>query len=168
MRHAKSSWRDKELSDFDRPLKRRGQQAALKMGKHLKSQHIIPSHVITSAAERAQATAELVISQFQDPPELELREELYQALPKTIVRVIQDTDDRFDSLLLIGHNPGLEELVFQWSADFVDFTTCAIAHYELPIDKWSELKLNLAQRYTHLWKPKELDPGSSESSHQNE
>lgn len=168
MRHAKSSWRDKQLSDYERPLKRRGERAALQMGEHLQSQQIVPSHVISSAAARAQATAELVVSQFHDRPELKLREELYLALPKTIVRVIQETDDRYESIMVVGHNPGLEELVFQWSAEFVDFTTCAIAHYEFNIDRWSEFKLKMVQPYTNLWKPKELDPDSSETPNTTE
>ncbi|MDB4638016.1 histidine phosphatase family protein [Planctomycetaceae bacterium] len=168
MRHAKSSWRDKDLSDFDRPLKRRGQRAALRMGQHLREQHLIPSLIVSSTAERAHATGELLLSEFPEPPELELRDELYHALPKTIVRVIRDTDDDHDSLMIVGHNPGLEELVFQWSADFVEFCTTAIAHYSLNINRWSELKLNLVQNYENLWKPKELDGETTETSPQPE
>jgi len=138
------------------------------MGEHLQSQQIVPSHVISSAAARAQTTAELVVSQFEDRPELELREELYHALPKTIVRVIQETDDRYESIMVVGHNPGLEELVFQWSAEVVDFTTCAIAHYEFNIGRWSEIKLTMVQPYNHLWKPKELNPDSSETPNRTE
>jgi phosphohistidine phosphatase len=168
MRHAKSSWRDKGLSDFDRPLKRRGQQAALRMGRHLREQQVIPAHIVSSTAERAHATAELLLTEFPEPPELELRDELYHALPKTIVRVIRETDDKHDSVMIVGHNPGLEELVFQWSADFVEFSTTAIAHFSLKIDRWSDLKLNLAQKYEHLWKTKELDADSTDTPSQTD
>lgn len=164
MRHAKSSWGDKDLTDFERPLKRRGQRAAIKMGKHLRRQDLIPSHIVSSTAERAHATAELVMSEFPDTTELELRDELYHALPKILVKVIHETSDDHETLLVIGHNPGMEELIFQWSADFVDFTTSAIAHYALNIDRWSELRLGLSQNYEKLWKPKEIDDEPQSSS----
>jgi len=161
MRHAKSSWGNPDLTDFDRPLKRRGQRAALKMGKHLRKQGLIPSHIVCSTAERAHATAELVLSEFPNGPELELRDELYHALPQVIVNVIRETDDAYDSLLLIGHNPGMEELIFQWSAEFLDFTTASVAYYALKIERWAELQLALSQNFEHLWKPKDLDHESS-------
>lgn len=168
MRHGKSSWRDKTLADFDRPLKRRGERAALQMGKFLQSQSCVPSLIISSSAERAQATARLVLNELPEQTELELCDDLYHALPKTILRVIHETNNRHDALMMVGHNPGLQELVYQWSAEEVDFTTAAVAHFEFPVDRWSELKLNLNQPFTHFWKPKELDREATDAPNQNE
>lgn len=164
MRHAKSSWAQAGLTDFDRPLKPRGEQASLLMGRLLQQNDLTPAHILSSSAERAQATAQLVLTQFSPAPELELTDELYHASPRTLVSCIHETDERYDSLLLIAHNPGLEELIYQWTSEFVAFPTAALALFQWPFERWSQIELKSSIAYDRLWKPKELDPENLDQS----
>jgi phosphohistidine phosphatase len=162
MRHGKSSWADAGLTDFERPLKKRGEKASRLMGSLLQVNDLVPGHVLSSSAERAQATARLVLTELSPPPALELREELYHSSPRTLVKFIRATDDRYDSLLLIAHNPGLEELLELWTKEYVRFPTAAIALFRFDVDRWSQVELEATVACERLWKPKELDPGHLE------
>jgi phosphohistidine phosphatase len=158
MRHAKSSWGQAGLTDFERPLKPRGEEASLLMGRMLQLNDLTPAHILSSTAERAQATARLILTQFSPEPSLQLTDELYHASPRTLVSCLRETGDRYDSLLLIAHNPGLEELIYQWTSEYVAFPTAAIALFEWPVERWSQVELNTSIACDQLWKPKELDP----------
>ena len=110
VRHAKSSWDNPSLSDFDRPLNKRGKHDAPFMGKLLKSKDIIPDFIVSSSAVRAVTTARHFAEAFEIPKNLiQLEENLYDAEIKDILTVIRGCDDQYNSLMLFGHNPGLTE-----------------------------------------------------------
>jgi phosphohistidine phosphatase len=110
-RHAKSSW-DDDVDDVDRPLAPRGERDAPRMGKRLKARHARPAVIVASHAARAQRTAELVARALGIAPKrLETDEALYLASPDAILDVVAGQDDAHSCVLLVGHNPGLTELV---------------------------------------------------------
>ena len=110
-RHAKSSW-DDDVDDIDRPLAPRGERDAPRMGKRLKARHARPDLIVASHARRAQQTAELVGRALgMGPKRLATDEALYLASPDAILGVVAGLDDAHSGVLLVGHNPGLTELV---------------------------------------------------------
>lgn len=110
LRHAKSSWKQPDLVDFDRPLNSRGQRDAPVMGRRMKAASIRPSLIISSPAARAWATAKLVASELTYPLEfLQREQDLYHAGKGNLYDVIARQDEGFNSILLVGHNPGLTD-----------------------------------------------------------
>ncbi|HVS23127.1 MAG TPA: histidine phosphatase family protein, partial [Gammaproteobacteria bacterium] len=110
-RHAKSS-RDEDVADVDRPLAPRGERDTPRMGKRLKARHARPDLILASHAARAQRTAELVASALGvGPKQRKTDKTLYLASPDAILGVVAAQDDACACLLLVGHNPGLTELV---------------------------------------------------------
>lgn len=168
MRHAKSSWADAGLTDFERPLKTRGENASRLMGRLLQQNGLVPAHVLSSSAARAEATARLVLGELTPRPALELRDELYHASPRTLVKFLCATDDRHDSLLLIAHNPGLEELLERWTKEYVRFPTAAVALFRFDVERWSLVELQSSIACVRLWRPKELDPDHLERALEQE
>lgn len=111
MRHAKSDWGEPEKSDFDRPLSARGLAAAPAMGRWLAGSHYLPDRIVTSPARRALHTAQLVKSELGKiaPVDLRLDARIYEAEKNELLAVLREQDAR--SLMLIGHNPGLTQLL---------------------------------------------------------
>lgn len=110
-RHAKSSWDIKDQPDRDRPLNERGERDAPLMGNRVRTLRIRPSLIVSSDAERAWQTARIVAQQIAYPAEFLQRDKrLYLANLRTLLDVVAELDDGFNSVLLVGHNPGLTEL----------------------------------------------------------
>jgi len=111
LRHAKSSWSEPGLADHERPLNRRGERDAPKIGRRLCVARIRPSLIISSTATRAWTTAKIVAHEMSYPTEFLQREaELYLAGLNSLIDVVGDQDIGFNSLLIVAHNPGLTEL----------------------------------------------------------
>jgi phosphohistidine phosphatase len=125
MRHAKSSWDDPDLEDHDRPLNKRGKRDAPRMGRLLLDQGLGPDLIVTSSAIRARRTGELVAETCGDPP-LQIEPDLYHAGPEEILEVIAALAGP-RRLLVVGHNPGLEELVSMIADEWTRMPTAAIA-----------------------------------------
>ena len=111
MRHAKSSWKDSHLPDQARPLNKRGQKDAPRMGKLLKESGLIPQRIYSSTAERARQTAVAVAEKLGYGGEIIYLDALYLAEPSAIVDVLKSVPDGIECVLVIGHNPGMEQLV---------------------------------------------------------
>ena len=110
VRHAKSSWKDHQLSDRERPLNKRGERDAPVMGQRIAAHGIRPSQIISSPAVRAWTTARIVAGELGYPLEFLQREDnLYLASLDNILDVVMSQDDGFNSLMLFGHNPGLTQ-----------------------------------------------------------
>jgi phosphohistidine phosphatase len=110
LRHAKSDWSEPGLSDHDRPLNRRGQETAPKIGAYMARHGLVPERVLCSTALRARETWEEVATEFKNHPLTVFEDRLYNARTDAILALVRDTRDRIASLLLVGHNPGLQEL----------------------------------------------------------
>ncbi|MFG0331533.1 MAG: SixA phosphatase family protein [Phycisphaerales bacterium] len=159
LRHGKSSWADTGLSDHDRPLKLRGKMDAPRMAMLMQSEEIIPDRILSSTAVRARRTAELVASVFgRDATDVELVASLYLAEPEEIVQLLGSLPDDCERPLIVGHNPGLEDLVESLTGARRRMTTAALARVDLELDKWSDLEANPTKTMdSKVWRPSELD-----------
>ncbi|MCG8598429.1 MAG: histidine phosphatase family protein [Kiloniellales bacterium] len=115
LRHAKSDWSDPTLADFDRPLNRRGRRAAPLIGRYLRKQDLLPDLVLCSAARRAQQTWELASTKLRSEVPVKLLRSLYLAPPSRLLAAVQRQPDEVERLMLVGHNPGMENLAAQLS-----------------------------------------------------
>lgn len=156
LRHAKSSWGDDSLADYDRPLNDRGRHDAPRMGQLLASLDLVPQLIVSSAAVRAQKTARLVARAAGYEGDIRLTNELYLADPETFITVASETEDTVERLMLVGHNPGIEELVAQIGDAAESMPTAALACFHLSIDHWSELTEDTRAELAGVWRPKEL------------
>jgi phosphohistidine phosphatase len=148
VRHAKSSWDDPALDDFDRPLSRRGLRDGRRMAAYLRMAGIRPGLVLCSAARRAAQTLELLESGLEGVP-ASIEAELYEAGRPDLRTRLRRLDDHLTSVLLIGHNPALEQLAEslvagQGDGEALDllsdkFPTGACALIETDIGHWAEL-----------------------------
>jgi phosphohistidine phosphatase len=156
LRHAKSSWAHTNLADHDRPLNKRGKQDAPRMGQLLKNEDLTPELIITSSARRALATAELAASASGYEDELQVTRRFYLAGPETYLEVLRGVGEEVGRVMVVGHNPGMAELIDWLTGAGERFTTANIAHIELPINTWSELNDEIEGKLLNLWRPKEL------------
>ncbi len=114
LRHAKSSWDDPALDDFDRPLSKRGRKAAPAMGRYIREKGFVPDLVLSSPAVRTRQTAALALAEITAHDlSVEFLPELYEASAEQLRDTLRRTPDEFRHVLLIGHNPGLHDLVLQ-------------------------------------------------------
>ena len=141
VRHAKSSWSDPDLDDFDRPLNRRGQRDAPLMGQRLSVRGARPSLIMTSPALRAKTTALTIAKEIGYPREFLQREsELYLADPDAIIGLISVQDDGFHDIMVVGHNPGFTQLANRLTGAGIDnVPTCGVVSVKLDIPSWSGL-----------------------------
>jgi len=156
MRHAKSSWKDPGIADHERPLNDRGQRDAPRMGRLLDEKGLVPDLILSSTAVRARRTAEIVAENCGYDGELALNADIYDSGVETLVGVISKIADKAARPLLVGHNPGLEELLFALTRAEEHLSTAAIARIALPIDTWRELRLPINGTLESVWRPKEL------------
>jgi phosphohistidine phosphatase len=155
LRHAKSGWKDSDLRDFDRPLTTRGKRAAAVIGRYLRKHEITPDLVISSPAERARETVEIVLASSRLSVEPRYDERIYAAHPGRLLEVISQLDEQAESALLVGHNPGFEELVTHLTGNTLRMPTAALAQIGLDIDKWRQIRTGTGQ-LQRMTKPKEL------------
>ena len=140
LRHAKSSWKDSELRDFDRPLNGRGLNAAPIMGKFISKRKLTPELIISSPAVRARMTAALAMEGGELQSELRYDERIYEADMETLLKVVSQIDETAETVLLVGHNPGMQELVKALTGEEHEFPTATLAQISLKLDKWSSVQ----------------------------
>jgi phosphohistidine phosphatase len=158
LRHAKSSWSDPGIADFDRPLNERGLRAAPLMGRYMRDRGLRPDLILCSPAERARQTAALLVEAAGLSAPLRYDERIYEATAARLAEVVSQADEGAGELLLVGHNPGMEELLELLTGETRRMPTAALACVELDTDKWAKL----APRSGRLeWqvRPKELEAG---------
>ena len=146
VRHAKSSWKQPELSDFERPLNKRGKNDAPFMGKLLSDKGVNPALIISSPAKRAAATAKIIASEINYPKdEIAFDENIYDAMGRGLLEIISGIDEKYNSAMLFGHNPGLTVLQNNLSGHFVDnIPTSGVVALEFN-SSWSDIELNSAK-----------------------
>ena len=139
VRHAKSSWKDTSLSDRDRPLNKRGKRDAPEMGRRIAAAGIRPSLIISSPAVRAWTTARIIADAIGYPREFLQRDKnLYLASVDGILDVIVAQDNGFNSLMLVGHNPGFTDFANYLVPGLTNnIPTAGIVCVELDTDDWS-------------------------------
>ena len=111
LRHAKSSWDDPDLADFDRPLNHRGKEDAPKMGERLRKMGILPDLIVASPAKRAKKTAKIVAEKLgYDVERIVWDERIYEASPQTLLYLVCQLPDDVKKVMIVGHNPGFTML----------------------------------------------------------
>jgi phosphohistidine phosphatase len=153
MRHAKSSWKDADMADHDRPLNKRGQRDAPRMGELLRHEDLLPDLILCSTAARARATAAAVIQAGEYGGEIKYKRSLYAAPPDAYLRTLRGLPERFARVMLIGHNPGLEELLEMLTGEAKHLPTAAVAHVRLDIERWSALRDHGDGELLDFWRP---------------
>ena len=156
MRHAKSSWNYPERSDYDRPLNGRGKRDAPRMGKHLRREGLIPDRILTSSAKRARKTASKVAKSCGYTGKVKKLDALYDTVPGVYFEVLQALPDKYQRVMVFGHNPTMEQLVTYLTEQIERMPTAAIAHIELPIQHWNTFDLYTKGTLVNLWTPKVL------------
>ena len=157
LRHGKSSWKHPGLADHDRPLNKRGLRDAPRMGRLLRDEDLVPDRIVSSTAVRARATAELVAGELGYRGTVERSRDLYLASVPDIIRVLANDGGDAARLLVVGHNPGLEELVAALTGGYAALPTAALARVDLELDAWSNLTGSTPARLVNLWRPRELE-----------
>jgi len=170
LRHAKSDWNDATLRDFDRPLNGRGERAAMLMGNWAKQEALTFDAVLASPAARVKDTIDKFMESYGAHPDPIWDQRIYLASAATLADVIADADDAHDALLLVGHNPGLEEFILARVADdgrsqlrddvAEKFPTAAMAVLDFPIGRWRDLADGGAEtaQLRRFIRPRDLDP----------
>ena len=166
-RHAKSDWHDARARDFDRPLNERGRKGAAVMGRHIAEHGVRWQRVLASPAVRAAETIELAAQAAGQNVPVEWDRRLYLASSDNLADVLRELPDTATSALMIGHNPGLEDLIFDLVPDdgssplraLVEekFPTATYAVLDLAINHWADLTEGCA-KLVHLVRPRDLDP----------
>jgi phosphohistidine phosphatase len=108
LRHAKSSWKDSGISDFERPLNARGKRAADLIGRFMKKKKLRPDLILSSTAARARETIGLVLESARLVVELRYDERLYLASADRLAEIVSQIEDDRSQVMIVGHNPGME------------------------------------------------------------
>ncbi len=167
LRHAKSGWDDSVARDFDRPLNQKGHRAAHIMGQWMASHGLNFEHIIASPAARVVETLDGIWSGYGRRLEVNWDRRIYLASSATLLDVLREADDAFDTILLVGHNPSMEDMVFDLVSDdgseplrdIVEekYPTAALAELIIDVDNWRDV----AGAKAHLKRfvrPRDLDP----------
>ncbi len=150
LRHAKSSWDDPAIDDHERPLAKRGANAAPRMGQHIAAAHHVPNLILSSDSVRTHATVALVLPELGLPaPPVRYEAELYLAAPTDILERLHKLKSETATVMVVGHNPGLHLLALALTGggdpDAIKrlaqkFPTAGLAVLTFPGKSWANLK----------------------------
>lgn len=158
LRHAKSSWKDPELEDHDRPLNKRGKRDAPRVGLLLQQQqNLQPDVILCSSAKRARKTAAKVAKNCGYEGIIQLDGGLYLAGPEAVLNVLRGVADSHNCVMLVGHNPGLEYLLELLTGTQTQLPTAALAQLHVAIDSWSDVSSTTRASLVDIWRPRELE-----------
>jgi phosphohistidine phosphatase len=162
IRHAKSSWDDPALADFDRPLNGRGKRDAPEMGRRLAERGVDPDALLTSPARRARKTARQIAAALDFPQrDILEEEEIYEASLPALISVVHGLDDQWGEVILVGHNPGCTELANYLSDLRIEnIPTCGVAAIDFEQESWSRVgeRSGRVHFYDYPKKAAERDP----------
>ncbi len=142
VRHAKSSWSNTSLVDFDRPLNKRGFSNAPLMGQRIRDYGLYLDTIITSTAERAKETSKLISKEIKyELQDIDLESDLYHASREVFINILSRQQNK--NIAMVGHNPGIQDFSY-WlsSAPEVNFPTCGVIHISFSLGNWTEIYKN--------------------------
>ena len=145
------------MPDHDRPLNKRGKRDTPRIGQFLKTKQFAPDAILSSSAQRARRTAEDVAEWSAFAGSVQIEPRLYLADPATIVDVVRLADLDAIRLMVVGHNPGLEQLVVRLTGVIEPLPTAALVQIQLPIDRWSNFRLSTSGQLVDAWQPRTLE-----------
>jgi phosphohistidine phosphatase len=156
LRHAKSSWKDPDTEDHERPLNKRGKSDAFTMGNLLKNGCLQPDLIISSTAKRARSTAKRVAESLGYKGKIILDRSVYEAEPMAYINILRHLPDEYTRVLIVGHNPGVEELVSMSTGKEHVMPTCSLAHVQFSVNSWNQLNFKSRGMLLGAWQPREL------------
>ncbi|MCG9128354.1 histidine phosphatase family protein [Candidatus Poribacteria bacterium] len=156
LRHAKSSWDDPDLRDYDRPLNKRGKKDAPRMGKLIKDAKLIPDRILSSSAKRARNTAKRFSKACGYTGKIKKLDNLYHAPVGVYFETLQSLQEKYKKILVVGHNPTMEQLIHNLTGQYHQMPTAALAHIQLPIYEWETLSPYTEGTLIDLWTPRTL------------
>jgi len=157
LRHAKSSWNHPELSDRERPLNKRGKRQAPEMGKLIYTESLTPDLILSSIARRACKTAEAVAKNCGYDGEIDRIDDFYPGGTADYLRVLSELPDGVRRVMVIGHNPGLEELLRVLVGETRTLSTAALAQIDLPLESWQDLTASTHGKLVRILRVPETD-----------
>jgi phosphohistidine phosphatase len=155
LRHGKSSWKDETSIDAERPLNGRGRRASQAVGSFLKREKIIPDLVLSSSAIRARETADIVMEAAKLRTDLRFDERIYEASAQRLLELVKQIEKSKKCVLLVGHNPGLEELLKILTGAVELMPTAALSKVVLSVSNWADIA-DKGSTLEWIIKPKEL------------
>jgi len=160
IRHAKSSWENYSLPDFDRPLSKRGQRDATLMGNLLRKKVGSPDLILTSPAVRALTTARLIAEEIPVPGDrIVSLSEMYRAEGTDLLEVAANADPGADTLFLVGHNPAVTELVnLVADCGISNLPTCGVVSVSFNVENWTDIRLKSGRFLFFEYPKKALEP----------
>ena len=164
LRHAKSSWKHPELRDHDRPLNKRGKRQAPEMGTRIHDEDLTPDLILSSTAKRARKTAVVVAENCGYDGKIDYIETFYPGGPAAYLRVLSELPDDVQRVMIVGHNPGLEDFLEGLvgesdlpaglvAADSPTLPTAALAQVEIPLDAWRDLTAGTRGKLVKFLRP---------------
>lgn len=156
LRHAKSSWKDETLADFERPLNSRGKRTTQTLSAFFTKERVNPDLILSSCAVRARQTIEAILRSGKLRNELRFDERIYEATAERLFDVISEVEKAVQSVMIVGHNPGLEELLAFLTGESKTMPTGALAKITFKDSNWNSIGPG---KGTLEWlvKPKELE-----------
>ena len=164
LRHAKSSWDNLNLDDFDRPLSNKGIKASKKIGNYLKTNKFVPDIIYCSTAKRAKQTWELTNIIIKKKKNILYKDNLYMANLSEFMKIIKKTKNKFKNLMIVSHNPGIESLAIELSKNEnnkfhqiinIKYPTGALVVIKFNLNDWGKINYKKGEIYEFI-KPKEL------------
>jgi len=139
LRHAKSSWNDETLSDFDRPLKKRGKEASKLVGQLIRKEMLSDLLVVSSPAQRTRETTKIVLKNASLDPEVRFDPQIYEAELAGLLEVLGRIESDRECVMIVGHNPGMENLLRLLTGASREMPTAALAKIKLNTESWKSL-----------------------------
>lgn len=144
IRHAKSSWKDTSLDDFDRPLNKRGKLNAPMMGKRLKKKNILPDSILSSSALRVKKTAKVIAKEIGYEQKIIYRDDMYETSSSFLDEMLKGLEDEDESVFLFGHHTGFNALAEYYVNFSENIPTCGIVEIEFNCKKWKDISVKNA------------------------
>jgi len=156
MRHAKSSWNDPSLNDYDRPLNSRGKTDAPKMGNYVSSLDKIPDIILCSTAKRARQTVDYFLHECPYNGEIIYCQNFYHGGLEDYWDELKQLNDVIESAMIVGHNPGLEYAIEDICGKYEIMPTSAIAIIQLDLSNWKSIGMETSGELVSVFRPKEI------------
>jgi len=168
IRHAKSDWSENGQKDFDRELNQRGHMDAPRMGGKLKDLGIVPDLIVSSPAARARLTTEYICEQIHYPLDaVDFQEDIYEASVRTLLKVVNELNDKYKTVVIVGHNPGFSYLAENLThTEIGNIPTCGIVELQFELDSWALISQNTATLKSFIF-PKMFFGGGGEQVEQD-
>jgi phosphohistidine phosphatase len=157
LRHAKSSWADSSLDDWQRPLNDRGRRDAPRVGEWLREHSLVPDLIVTSDAVRARTTAEAAARTAGYSGEIVVQPALYAASASDILGVVNELPGEASAAMIVGHNPGLESVVGALTGEYREMPTACVVVFDLDVARWSDVDAATPASLVDAFRPKAVD-----------